>query len=147
LDAGSLLDFGDLDPWPPRPAAARASAAAAVCDATGVRDPRPSLQGALDRLAPGGWLAALVDAGALAGEGGAGVRRWLATRGWVAATVSLPPGHDDREIAALLLRAGTGGGGPVLTVTPEAIVRDVVGHARYLAQARVRVWEHLSRPG
>jgi hypothetical protein len=108
-----------------------------VRDATGVGDPRAAVGGGLEALKEGGWLAVLVDTRALATEGG--FRGWLAARGQVAATVTLPAMAEREAVTALLVRRGGGAAGTVVTIAPEAVVRDVEGQRRYLEEARARL--------
>jgi hypothetical protein len=145
LNDQQLLDFSDLDRWPPDPAPAPATAALAVRDATGVRDARPALRSGLDAVMAGGWLAALVDEAALGGEGT--LRPWLAGHGWVAATVALPVRPEGKPRAAVLLHCSAESRRPVLAVTPEAGITDAAGQHRYLTEARLRVRAHLNQPG
>lgn len=147
LETGRLLDFRDRERWPPTPEPPAATAVTAVCDATGLRDARPALQVALAQLVPAGWLAALLDKRALAGD--ESLRAWLAGQGWVAATVSLPVRGDEPGLAAVLLRHASPAQRPVLTVAPEASVADAATQHRYLSEARRRVAIHLdlTRPG
>jgi DNA recombination-mediator protein A len=144
LETRQFLDFGDRERWPPEPARPAAAVTAAVCDATGLRDARAALLGGLEALAPGGWLAALLDERALAGD--ANMRPWLAAQGWVAATIALPARADGTGHAALLLRPKTAMLRSVLTVSPETTVADAAAQQRYFTEARRRVRDHLNLP-